>query len=323
MDVKKVIIDVDVGTDDAWALVLLLNGEARYNYKVVAITCVHGNTNVDNVVSNTLSLLSVMGRTDVPVFKGVDEPLLPPAVPHVGGNFHGENGFGDIQFDHEVNRAPLQEEHAVSAICRLVEEHAGNIDLLFVGPLTNLALCLKIKPQVFDQLSHLYIMGGNRKGIGNVTAAAEFNFHSDPEAACIVLRKIHRPITIMPWETCVSQSEQLPMAWRMKDLGAGDLSPRAVALLALLDAIEQKVYGDRPRWMPCDAFLVAAYQKPPCAKYDALCPVDVELQGALTRGQMVLNRSKSGTGNVHVIRDLEDGAFKELCRSALDDLSSN
>uniref|UniRef100_A0A182TTK6 Inosine/uridine-preferring nucleoside hydrolase domain-containing protein n=1 Tax=Anopheles melas TaxID=34690 RepID=A0A182TTK6_9DIPT len=304
---RKVIIDLDVGTDDAWALWMLLQCEKTYGYEVIAITCVNGNTGVDNVVENTLTVLCAMGRTDVPVYRGAHEPLVHPRGTKYDGNFHGQNGLGDIDFGIEVNRTPLQEEHAVTAIQRLLNAHKGSIDLIFIGPLTNLALAMKLRPGLLKQASHLYIMGGNRHGVGNITWSAEFNFHTDPEAAHIVLQSDCCPISIVPWETC--QRHAVPLAWRMEELGADESKP----MLRILNAVERKVYGQRPNWMPCDAYLVAAFIQPDCVLKAHSYTVDVELHGALTRGQMVLDHRGAGAGHVRIIDDIDEGMFKELC----------
>uniref|UniRef100_A0A182JZQ1 Inosine/uridine-preferring nucleoside hydrolase domain-containing protein n=1 Tax=Anopheles christyi TaxID=43041 RepID=A0A182JZQ1_9DIPT len=304
---RKVIIDLDVGTDDAWALWMLLQGEKSFGYEVIAITCVNGNTDVTNVVENTLTLLSAMGRTDVPVFRGAHEPLVHPRGTIYGGNFHGINGLGDIDFGVEVNRTPLQEEHAVTAINRLLNTHKGLVDLIFIGPLTNLALAMKLQPGLLKLAKHLYIMGGNRHGVGNVTWSAEFNFHTDPEAAHIVLQSECCPISIVPWETC--QRHAVPLTWRMEELGANEAQP----MIRILNAVERKIYSQRPKWMPCDAYLVAAYIQPDCVMTARSYAVDVELHGALTRGQMVLNHRSEGDGHVRIIDDIDENKFKDLC----------
>uniref|UniRef100_A0A182N906 Inosine/uridine-preferring nucleoside hydrolase domain-containing protein n=1 Tax=Anopheles dirus TaxID=7168 RepID=A0A182N906_9DIPT len=306
---RKVIIDLDAGTDDAWALLMLLKGETRYGYEVIGITCVNGNTTVDHVVENVLTVLSAIGRTDVPVFRGAQEPLILPAQPRTGGNFHGVNGFGDIPFDVEVDRTPLRQEHAVSALHRLLSLHEGRAELICIGPLTNLALAIKLHPGLLDLIAHLYIMGGNRYGVGNITRSAEFNFHTDPEAAHIVLRQARCPTTIVPWETCQRQAEALPLQWRLQKLGADE----SRTVLRILNAVERKVYGQRPSWMPCDAFLVAVYMWPECVEQEKRYPVDVEVHGSLTRGQMVLDHQRLGTGHVRIIDHINESKFEELC----------
>ncbi|XP_035791995.1 uncharacterized protein C1683.06c-like [Anopheles albimanus] len=312
MGPRKVIIDLDAGTDDAWALLMLLKAEQRYNLQVIAITCVHGNTDVDNVTTNVRRILTAIDRTDVPVYRGSSESLITPRKreqPEQG--FHGSNGFGDITFEQtQIDRSVVQEEHAVLALHRLLVQHPCQVAVICVGPLTNLALCLKLYPLVGNLIGELHIMGGNRLGVGNVTRSAEFNFYADAEAAQIVLEKVQCPVTLLPWETCQTQARALPMEWRMEQLGQRAGSNRAVLLL---NEIERKVYRGWSNWMPCDAFLVAAFIRPDIIERSERFHVDIELHGTLTRGQMVLDHLQSVPENVRIVDKLNDDEFRQLC----------
>ncbi|XP_058444818.1 nucleoside hydrolase-like [Malaya genurostris] len=309
--VRKVIVDVDVGTDDAWALLLLLKCERKFNFKVEAITCTHGNTSVDNGARNVIRVLTAIGRTDVPVFKGAVEPLITPA-PVRENPFHGVDGFGDLNLE-IPDESLVRTEHAVNEIARRIRTESGALSLIFIGPLTNLALCLKLYPDVCDQIKHLYIMGGNRYGMGNVTSSAEFNFWTDPEAANIVFNCIRCPITVLPWETCLSEQRSMSMEWRMKIVGS--TTNQAVQML---NRAEAKIFGDRPFWRPCDAFLAAVFVKPDIVISSERFHVDVELSGKLTRGQMVLDHLKSTSENVEIVDRLNTDQFKLLILFAAD-----
>uniref|UniRef100_A0AAG5DN72 Inosine/uridine-preferring nucleoside hydrolase domain-containing protein n=1 Tax=Anopheles atroparvus TaxID=41427 RepID=A0AAG5DN72_ANOAO len=135
-------------------------------------------------------------------------------------------------------------------------------------------------------------MGGNRHGVGNTTRSAEFNFYADPEAAHIVFQRVPPtcPITVLPWETCLTQAVSLPMSWRLDELGG---APDVNEAVRMLNAIERKLYGDRPNWMPCDAFLVAVFVDPSIVERSERFHVEIELHGAITRGQMVLDHLKA------------------------------
>jgi len=215
---RNVIIDVDVGSDDAWACLMLLKFEKRYNIKVMAITCVHGNTTVSNVAKNLIRVLKTVNRLDIPIFMGADEMLIPQDLTRAT-QFHGSNGFGDYQFTDEIQlEGIIQKEHAVIAMKRILEQNE-NVSLICVGPLTNLALLLKMYPDVKTRICKTYIMGGNRSGVGNVTKAAEFNFYADPEAAHIVFDCIKRNIMLLPWETCLEKNVQFTLVnfYRISD----------------------------------------------------------------------------------------------------------
>ncbi|ETN65185.1 inosine-uridine preferring nucleoside hydrolase [Anopheles darlingi] len=315
MSPRKVVIDLDAGTDDAWALLMLLKAEQQYNLQVVAITCVHGNTDVDNVTTNVLRILTAIDRTDVPVYRGASEALITPRKRKSPEEcFHGMNGFGDIEFEQpQIDRSMIRGEHAVLALHRLLVQHPGQLAVICVGPLTNLALCLKLYPEVGTLLGELHIMGGNRLGVGNVTRSAEFNFYTDVEAAQIVLEKVRCPVTLLPWETCQTQARALPIDWRMEQLGQQASSNRAVQML---NEIERKVYRKWTCWMPCDAFLVAAFIRPDIIERSERFHVDIELHGTLTRGQMVLDHLQSFQENVRIVDKLNDDEFRQLCLMA-------
>ncbi|XP_055608123.1 nucleoside hydrolase-like [Uranotaenia lowii] len=308
---RKVIVDCDVGTDDAWALLLLLKCDKVFNVKLEAITCTHGNTSVHHAARNTLRLLDGVGRLDVPVYKGAEEPLLTP-VPEKDKHFHGVDGFGDLDFD-TPDEALLQSEHAVNELYRRLNEQPGEISLIFIGPLTNLALCLKMYPDVRTKIKDLFVMGGNRHGVGNVTRAAEFNFWSDPEAAHIVFNNVQCPITVVPWETCVSEHKFLAMDWRMSIVGRSTNK-----VVQMLNQVETKCYTNFEWWMPCDAFLVAVFIKPDIVRHAENFHVDIELTGKLTRGQMVPDHLKSNKENTRVVDRIDNEQFKLLMLYAAD-----
>lgn len=117
---ELIIFDSDAGIDDAWALIMLLKAEKVRNIKVIAVTLVHGNTTVDYAADNCLRILDCVDRTDVPIYKGAHESLI-PKCPHLV-TFFGIDGFGDMKYDDEPKRSLIQSEHAVSAMHRLVNE---------------------------------------------------------------------------------------------------------------------------------------------------------------------------------------------------------
>lgn len=117
---ELIIFDSDAGIDDAWALLMLLKAEKIRNIKVIAVTLVHGNSTVDYAADNCLRILKCVDRTDVPIYKGARESLLPKCPNML--TFFGIDGFGDMKYDEEPERCLIQSEHAVSAMHRLVNE---------------------------------------------------------------------------------------------------------------------------------------------------------------------------------------------------------
>jgi pyrimidine-specific ribonucleoside hydrolase len=179
-----VILDVDTGVDDACALLL---AALHPDVELRAVTCVGGNASVDAVVGNTLKVLDIAGRADVPVARGAARPLLGPVshAPHV----HGQDGMADLGWTSpDTDRDPR---HAVELLADLLSQAARRgpaqrITLVPLAPLTNIVLLLRTYPEAAAGLREIVFMGGAAH-VGNATASAEFNVWHDPEAAAIVL----------------------------------------------------------------------------------------------------------------------------------------
>ncbi len=177
-----IVLDVDTGVDDACALLFA----ARHpGLDLRAVSCVAGNTDVDAVVANTLLVLEAAGRSDVPVARGAERPLLDPARP--ARHVHGDDGMGDLGWPRAAGAADPR--HAVELLRDVLLAAAADgepVTLVPLAPLTNIALLLRSYPRVAAGLARIVFMGGAAL-VGNATAAAEFNIFHDPEAAAIVL----------------------------------------------------------------------------------------------------------------------------------------
>lgn len=175
---RPVVLDVDTGVDDALAL---LYAVASPYLDLRAVTCVGGNAALEDVLANTTAVLAVAGA-DVPVHPGHAHPLSgakPPAEA-----WHGTDGLMGRRPD--VTTRPPLPEHAVAATARLVAESERRLTLVPLGPQTNVAELVTARPELVPRLAAVHFMGGSGAG-GNVTAAAEFNVHHDPEAAAAVV----------------------------------------------------------------------------------------------------------------------------------------
>lgn len=173
-----VILDVDTGIDDALAL---LFAAAHPDIDVLGVTCVAGNTGLDQVVDNTLRVLDLADAADVPVAAGAARPLLAPA--RAASHVHGADGLGGIALPATRRRAA--DGSAVALMRRLILQHPHPVTLVALAPQTNLALLLRTHPEVIEHIERIVFMGGSAS-IGNATAVAEFNVWHDPEAAAIV-----------------------------------------------------------------------------------------------------------------------------------------
>lgn len=188
---RRLILDTDTAQDDCIALLAaLLDPDSRLE----AITMVAGNIGFERQTHNAFLTLNAAGRLgEVPVHLGSTRPMMRPWVS--AEEVHGD-GTGGLAMDAE-DCAP-EAEHAVDALVRLVAENPGEIDIVAIGPLTNIALAQLKDPQFAQNVRSLVIMGGSNNGRGNITAAAEFNFYVDPEAARTVF-EAGFAITVVPW----------------------------------------------------------------------------------------------------------------------------
>ncbi|XP_018420170.1 PREDICTED: uncharacterized protein LOC108793661 isoform X2 [Nanorana parkeri] len=285
---KLLLIDVDCGTDDAQAIMMAL---AAPNVKVLGITCVAGNTGLENVCRNVLRVLKLCDKLDIPVFKGADSAILGKNIN--ASDFHGVDGLGDVPDPNPPGLQLLQKEHAVDAIKRFASQYPGQISLVATGPLTNLALAVRMDPTIPQKLKNLYIMGGNMESRGNTSACGEFNFVADPEAAYIVLKDYLCTTYIATWEhSCRSK---LPWEWYDQWVNLGtkksDFIKKIYAhsLQFSRSEKEEKAIVDGPGFVSCDSYAMAAAIDPSTVTKVIECGVTVELNGTYTRGMMVLD----------------------------------
>ena len=187
MEKKKVILDVDTGTDDAIAIMTAVMSETL---EVLGVCAVNGNRGIDFTTENTLRVIEYLGK-DIPVFRGCSLPMVVSLtegrredIPYKGPKDPQDNVHGDYI---DLPPATIREQ-PVSAVRWLVDTlmaSEGDITLIPVGPLTNIAMALRIEPRIAQKIKRIVIMGGGCREV-NITPTAEFNFWIDPEAAKIV-----------------------------------------------------------------------------------------------------------------------------------------
>jgi len=177
---QKIIIDTDPGVDDTMAIFFALSSP---ELDVIGLTTVFGNVETELATTNALRLLEIAGRADIPVARGADHPLAGPfegPVPFV----HGDDGQGNIHLP-PPSSAPVSQA-AATFIVEQVMNAPGEITLVPIGPLTNIALALRLEPRIAANVKEVVLMGGNALCPGNATPSAEANIHNDPEAADVV-----------------------------------------------------------------------------------------------------------------------------------------
>jgi len=190
MKKRRIIIDADPGIDDALAILLAI---ASPEISLEAITIVNGNCSVDQGVQNALSILELANATHIPVARGSSVPLVKPLL--LAPETHGNTGIGYAQLP--TPKIKPSQQHAVNLIIDTIMASPGEISVVAIGPLTNLALALRLEPRIAQAVQEVFIMGGAINFAGNTTPLAEFNTYCDPHAAHIVYHS-GMPITLAP-----------------------------------------------------------------------------------------------------------------------------
>ncbi|WP_368561579.1 nucleoside hydrolase [Pseudoxanthomonas sp. UTMC 1351] len=307
---KKIplLIDTDPGVDDALALLMAFNDP---RHEIVGLTIAAGNVGLDHTVRNALKLCEIVGRDDVPVFAGCAQPLLHPA--RDAAYVHGRDGFGDIGY---VSSSRVAEsEHAALALLRLSHAHAGELVLVALGPLTNIALALKLDPTLPQRVARFVVMGGAVTGHGNITPAAEFNIYFDPEAAHVVFEAFGR-FDLADWEATIAHGlhHDKVVDWLSADSARARFYA-GISEKTRLWSIDRR--GDY--WYAADALAMAFVLEPQGAQELLERPVAVELQGSHARGATVVDWRREGghPDKANILMRYDQERFEGLIRAAL------
>lgn len=303
---RKLLIDTDAGVDDAQAILMALQYP---DVDVVGITCVAGNTSALQAGRNILRLLQISDRLDIPVYVGCCEPLLGDVKPT--SDYHGADGFGDAPDANAPDDNALQEEHAVNALLRMSKKYQGELNVCCIGPLTNIAVAIRMDRSFGSRLKSCYIMGGNYTGKGNMTAAAEFNFYYDPEAAHVTITQLGSPITLVPWEVC----EKHCLSWDFYDNNLRNNESKYTRFLKKIEA-KSVEFSRKKNWpfYPADEILMAVFLQDDVIKSRCEVYATVEFKGQYTWGQMVVDWDKcfGKSENMKLVTDINDDVYKHL-----------
>jgi purine nucleosidase len=193
MKPRRLFIDTDTASDDAVAILMALNWP---DVHVDGISAVYGNVPLEQASRNARTTVELCG-TRTPVFEGLRRPLL--REPAHAEFFHGADGMGGMNFPEPRRHAASKE--AISEILQVFRESPGEITLVTLGPLTNIATALRFEPRLAEWVRECYVMGGAACTVGNITPAAEYNIWCDPEAARIVFHSGMK-ILMVGWEHC-------------------------------------------------------------------------------------------------------------------------
>lgn len=275
---RNFIIDTDTASDDAVALVMALR---QPDIDVKAITVVAGNVPLALAIQNALYTVELCGA-DAPVYAGCAKPLLRDL--ETAQDVHGRDGLGDIGLPLE-GRTPAAG-HAADALREVVNAHAGDITLVTLGPLTNVALALLREPELAGRVSHCWIMGGIGSGHGNVTPTAEFNIWVDPEAAKVVYESGMKMTMVgwdISWRYATFDAEQ---AAEIRRIGT-PLAEFAIGIQATLTEFSMRE-NDLAGFDLPDPITMAAAIDPSIAQYRDY-RVDVTTGEGLERGITVVD----------------------------------
>lgn len=307
---RKVILDCDPGHDDAIAILLAAKAP---NVELVAITTVAGNAEVEKTTVNALKVCEIAGITDVPVARGAGQPLLRER--RTAPDIHGDSGM-DGPLLPQPSTSPV-EEHAVDLIIRHLLASDGDITLVPVGPLTNIALAMRREPAIIPKIQEIVLMGGAM--FGNTTPAAEFNIFVDAEAAKIVFES-GVPLVMVGLDLT---HQAMATAEIVERIAAIDnrVSAFVVELLNFFSDTYFHVFGFNGA--PIHDACAIAYVNDPSVFTTIKRRVDIETKGEFTYGMTVVDLYKV-TGrepNVEVADKLDQEKFWTMLCEALQQYS--
>lgn len=319
---QKVILDVDTGTDDAVAIMLAALSK---DLDLLGVCSVNGNRGIEFTTENTLRVVEYLGLADkIPVYKGCSLPLVSTLTPGrrdgipATGSMDKNNIHGDYV---ELPPATIkpQEEHAVFWLIDTLMKSEGDIILIPVGPLTNIAMALRIEPRIADKIQSIMIMGGGYREV-NITPSAEFNFWVDPEAAKIVIDS-GCDITIVPLDATHAAALSVETADKLEQKGS-----KAALLTAQI--IRHRHNGYK-HWQPMgdintvpihDALAVCAVANPDVLRDVVEVYADIDISGGAADGMSIFDvdrRYKDRKENVKVALGADRELFTDMLLNIL------
>ena len=306
---RKIILGCDPGHDDAVAILLAAGNP---DIELLGLTTIGGNHTIDKVTHNARQVLTIAGALDVPVYRGASRPLINGVV--TAEDIHGDSGMEIHGYDLPEPAVGVEDEHAVRWIVdTLMREEPGTVTLVPTGPLTNIALAVRMEPRIVSRVREVVLMGG-AYGTGNITASAEFNTFVDPEAAAIVFGE-DWPVVMVGLDLTHQALATPEVESRFAALGtsAGDF------VVALIDAFRRNYkdaqdFDNPPVHDPC----AVAYVIDPSLVETVPAPLSVELAGTLTRGRTVADfRASNAPCTSSVATRLDVDRFWDLVVDAV------
>ena len=308
---KKIILDCDPGHDDAVAIML---AAASSKIEILGITCVAGNSTLENTKLNALKICTLIGRTDIKIYAGSDKPIYYDLV--TAAHVHGKSGLDTDGDPIIVNPSyKIQDINAVDFIIEQCHQSKEQIYLCPTGPLTNIALSLKKDPTIKTKIKEIVFMGGAALSLGNITPSAEFNIYVDPHAANIVLNS-DISLTMMGLDVTHKVNVNKRIINKIKK-NNNKASLFFAELMEFYSRFHKKLYetDESPLHDPC----VIAYLLDKDIFHGKFVNVQVEENSELTRGKTVTDwlGVTNKKPNCNVIINADDKKFFELLSKEL------
>ena len=301
---NKIIIDTDTAGDDTIAILTAL-----HNFDVLGITITGGNVDFNQQIDNALYTTEIAGYDNIPVYPGYEGPIFGQNESHTTvEDVHGSDGMGDSFFSKPKRSA--EDSHAIDFIIKTVNENPGEVTLLAIAPLTNIAMAIKKDPTIVDKVKHLYIMGGTNNALGNIVPSAEYNFYVDPEAAKLVLQS-GIEMTMVGWDMCTDYSLMFDKEHEEIEALATKGSKFFTDVNRVVKKFNREIHKLDGTTHP-DTLLVAIAADDKIMSQSNKYFVDVETKGELTRGYSLvdINGRLDKEPNVRVCEKVDRERFK-------------
>ena len=295
------VIDTDTAQDDCVAILVGLLDPAA---DLRAITLVAGNVSFDQQIRNAFLTMSVAGRLgEVPVYLGSRTPIQRPWVG--AENVHGD-GVGGMTMD--FSECSPEPEDGVDALVRTGVEYSGELCVVAIGPLTNIALATLKDPDFARNVKTLYVMGGSNNGRGNITAAAEFNFYVDPEAAKLVFQAGF-DVVVVPWDPVTLRQAVFSRLVLDEISEIGTELSRFFGRVTKNTLVYDESVGIAGSTHP-DSLTTAIVLHPELATRIGSYHVDIEAESDLTRGYSAMSWGVHGLApNARVVEEIDSEGF--------------
>jgi len=309
MPSRRFIIDTDTASDDAVAILMALQWPG---VQVEAITAVFGNVPVEQGSRNARYTVELCGA-ETPVYEGLARPLLREA--YFAYFFHGPDGMGGMNYPEPTH--PPASKDAVAELIRRFQESPGQITLVTLGPLTNIAAALTLEPGLAQWVKECYMMGGAACTVGNITPAAEYNIWCDPEAARLVFHSGMK-IVMTGWELCRGEANLSDADIDLIYTFGTERAKFAMDCNRQALKANREWLGDPGLPLPDPVTMAIALEPAVCARRSAHY-VDVACHDELTRGMTVVDQLgvSNKAPNVEVCWEIDVGLWKETLYKTL------